>query len=226
MNKAKISEVFSSLQGEGIYVGLPQVFIRFFGCNLNCDYCDTKLKQFELYSPDKLSRLLGSFKNRHHSLCLTGGEPLLQIGFLEEFLKITRKKNTAIYLETNGTLFKELKQVIDKIDIIAMDLKLPSSNQGRAFWGSHEKFLKIAAKKDFFVKIVITKASKKEELEKAIGLLSGFNHKNKIRLALQPNSFELGNDLMRKILEFQNNALRYFRDVRIVPQVHKLLRIK
>lgn len=222
---AKISEIFTSLQGEGIYQGLPQVFVRFYGCNLNCDYCDTKLNHFEKYSALELYNLIASFKAPYHSLCLTGGEPLLQIDFLEEFLKFTRLRDIKVYLETNGVLFKELSRIIDDIDIVALDFKLPSANQGNQFWQAHEKFLKISAKKDFFVKIVVAKSTKNEEIEKAIDLLSGLNYKDKVRLVLQPNFFELDKPLMCKLSEFQSQCLERLKDVRIVPQMHKYLKI-
>jgi organic radical activating enzyme len=223
--KAKISEVFSSIQGEGVYQGIRQVFVRFYGCNLNCDYCDTKLTHFDKYSALELYNLLSSFKN-YHSACLTGGEPLLQTDFLEEFLKFIKLHNIAVYLETNGTLFKELTRIIDYIDIVAMDFKLPSSNQGRNFWESHRKFMQIAAKKDFLVKIVIAKNTKNEEIDKAIDLLSEFNYKDRIKLVLQPNYFELDRKLMDKVSGFQIQCLERVKDVRIVPQMHKLLKIK
>ncbi len=90
--KANISEVFSSWQGEGIYLGVRQIFIRFFGCNINCSYCGTELKNnFRNLSIDEL---LGDVKvlreefGDHHSVSLTGGEPLLHKDYLLKFLPL------------------------------------------------------------------------------------------------------------------------------------------
>jgi len=86
MRKAKIAEVFESFQGEGIYAGVKQVFVRFFGCNLACIFCDTPLKHFKEYSPNALKKEISRFSG-YHSLCFTGGEPLLQADFLKGFLE-------------------------------------------------------------------------------------------------------------------------------------------
>ncbi|MDD5613833.1 MAG: 7-carboxy-7-deazaguanine synthase QueE, partial [Candidatus Omnitrophica bacterium] len=78
--KAKISEIFYSVQGEGIYVGYPQIFIRFWGCNLkNCRYCDTQSKYFKEYGIQDLKIEIELIKKDCHSLSITGGEPLLQV---------------------------------------------------------------------------------------------------------------------------------------------------
>ena len=52
--EAKINEIFSSIQGEGPIVGYKQLFIRFCGCNLHCDYCDTEFQQGTCFSPQEL----------------------------------------------------------------------------------------------------------------------------------------------------------------------------
>jgi len=87
--KGKIAEVFSSVQGEGLYFGEDQIFVRFFGCNLKCKFCDTPLDRFTEYEP---AELLDELKLYHHddrrTVSFTGGEPLLQRYFLKESLRI------------------------------------------------------------------------------------------------------------------------------------------
>ena len=98
MNKVKIKEIFASIQGEGPYVGYKQLFIRFCNCNLKCNYCDTEFSSnsdFEEYCPNELAEKVNEFKDVH-SVSLTGGEPLLSVDFLKEFLPLVNKK---IYLE-------------------------------------------------------------------------------------------------------------------------------
>ena len=83
MIKGRISDVFESIQGEGPYVGERQIFVRLFGCNLNCKFCDTKLERFDEYTaPELLDRIL-EFRGNYHSISFTGGEPLLQKDFLK-----------------------------------------------------------------------------------------------------------------------------------------------
>ena len=106
---ANVVEVFSSIQGEGAYVGCRQIFVRFFSCNLECAYCDTprsidevrkcrvertagKGDFYELPNPldaKALSDIISSLETvsgLHHSMSLTGGEPLLQGRFFADWL--------------------------------------------------------------------------------------------------------------------------------------------
>ena len=107
--KARINEIFSSIQGEGPHVGYKQLFIRFCGCNLNCSYRDTEFVQGVEYMPAELFEKITSEYDlsTFHSISLTGGEPLASADFLTEFLQKINHK-TKIYLETNATLADEL----------------------------------------------------------------------------------------------------------------------
>ena len=89
--KTRITEVFSSIQGEGKLLGRRQIFIRFSGCNLGCNYCDTIKSRDPLYGEvifiDELfSRIKKLITPDFHSISLTGGEPLLHANFINEFL--------------------------------------------------------------------------------------------------------------------------------------------
>src|SRR5512140_798032 len=94
--KAPVSEIFASYQGEGIYTGQPQIFVRFVGCNLRCDYCDTPANQSldenqKYYSLETIISRIKTLSSQKISGCegsvpktvsLTGGEPLLYPHFL------------------------------------------------------------------------------------------------------------------------------------------------
>jgi len=222
--KGKIAEIFHSIQGEGIYTGLPQIFVRFYGCNLNCRFCDTTLSKFDKYSSLKLFEVISGFREKFHSVCFTGGEPLLQNGFLKEILILIKQKTIITHLETNGTLYDELGEIIDCIDIIAMDWKLPSSTGLDDFQRQHAEFLKTALKKKVFIKMVICSSTKTYDLERAVESIARFD-KN-IPLILQPNYFELGDTLTDKLKNYQQISLKYLRDVRIMPQIHKILKVR
>ena len=91
-NNAKIAEIFDSIQGEGSYIGYRQLFIRFCGCNLLCDYCDTEFKNGDLYSVETLLNEVKKYNlEAIHSVSLTGGEPLIHYEFLKEFLPELKK---------------------------------------------------------------------------------------------------------------------------------------
>ncbi len=188
MKKAKIAEIFKSIQGEGIYMGREQAFIRFFGCNLSCAFCDTPLEHFKEYDSRELREEVLKYKD-YHSLCLTGGEPLCQAEFIRDFLQELRSTRIKVYLETNGTLADELSQVLDFVDIIAMDFKLPSSAGCGSFLKQHEEFFKRASDKDIFVKMVICKDTRIEDVLEAGSLIAAM--KPDIAVILQPNCFDL-----------------------------------
>lgn len=220
MLKAKISEVFSSLQGEGIYQGEKQMFVRFFGCNLNCGFCDTEKYKFKEYSAEELFRKMEYLDKDSLVISFTGGEPLMQIDFLSEVIPLCRQHKKKIYLETNGTLSEALEKIIDLVDIVAMDFKLPSSTGGRAFWEEHQRFLRVSSKKEVFVKAVICKSTKEEDIIKSVEILKEFA--TDIPFVLQPNSFEKSDALTMKMLEYKKYCQRYLFDVRILPRYHEI----
>lgn len=222
--KGKVNEVFESIQGEGPYFGKKQVFVRFSGCNLGCKFCDTKTNSFNEYSPEDIFNKIKSFPGEYHSVSFTGGEPLLQKEFLKQVLKRTRKLGLKNYLETNGTLFKELQEVIEDIDIVAMDIKLPSSTGGAIFWDEHRKFLEIASGKEVFIKAVICHSTTEEDLMQALKTIKEINISE--ILVLQPNSEELGEVLMRKLKAFKDICIRENVATRIIPQMHKLMGVR
>lgn len=230
---AEVIDIFSSIQGEGIFLGARQIFIRFKRCNLSCVFCDEDLdRKAKRYTPLELMKEVKAIelnKGPHHSVSLTGGEPLLYAEFLKGFLKILKKnRNFKSYLETNGTLPYELSKIIDLVDIVAMDFKLPSSTGGKPYWSEHLEFLKIASKKKVFVKAVVTPDTKKEDIEKAIGLVKRM--KGGIPFVLQPATpLKFGDNDVSKdaLLGFLEVGLKNnIRNIRIMPQVHKMLGIK
>ena len=228
--QAEISEFFSSLQGEGPYLGVKQVFVRFGRCNMHCVYCDEvenmKEERFSTYSLEDLLTEIDKFekeKGEHHSVSLTGGDPLFYTPFLKNLLPKLKERGLTTYLETNGTFPNELKEVIRWCDIIAMDMKPPSTTGDRDFYKEHEEFLKIAIQKDVFVKVVITPNIKADEVERCVSIVKNINPK--IPFIFQPVSDALG--INQKALELIEKKLfqtakEYLLDVRVIPQMHKI----
>ena len=105
----KITEIFESIQGEGLNIGEKHLFIRLLGCNLKCKYCDTNILDDKKTVTLTKSALFDEIKHYSaNTISFTGGEPLLQSEFLKDFLsenkKSLRKKYTwkpmAVYLIT------------------------------------------------------------------------------------------------------------------------------
>lgn len=229
MEKAPVSEIFFSIQGEGIFLGAAQVFVRFSGCNLKkCLFCDedSPRKYFKSVKDIVLKVKKLSAGIKLHSVSLTGGEPLLYPHFLKELGCALKKDNFLVYLETNGTLPDNLKYIRNYIDIVAMDIKLPSSTGGDDFFDAHEKFLKFSLKKRVFVKVIITKETAGKCFKKAVDLVKRI--KREIPFVIQPATKTPLSDApgKEKIFLFQKYALRFLEDVRIISQLHKQIGVK
>lgn len=222
MTNTFIKEIFSSLQGEGTYIGFEQLFIRFSKCNLKCSYCDTDFtSELKEYTPQQLANEVAKYETIH-SISLTGGEPLLDSDFLKEFLPLVDKK---VYLETNGTLFNELEQVIDLVDIISMDIKLNSTSHNGDLFEKHKKFIDIVTKnnKEIFVKIVFDEKITNDEISKCIELVKN----NNIPIILQPKMdgevLNLSNEIINKVFV---KFIQQYKNTRLIPQVHKFLKVQ
>ncbi len=103
----KINEIFKSIQGEGTTLGIPTVFVRTTGCNLNCNFCDTNYSKKEGFkcTPEQLVKKVYEFKP--DNITLTGGEPLMQQEELADFISLLIRKNEKtlfVEVETNGTI--------------------------------------------------------------------------------------------------------------------------
>ncbi len=228
--KAKTVETFASIQGEGKYAGIKQVFVRFFECNMHCVWCDTPhsigdtTQKFDQWSIEELFYQIETLWKDCHSVSLTGGEPLMQVDVIKELLKKMRSVKMLSYLETNGTLPEALDKIIDEVDVIAMDLKLPSSTQCQSYWQEHEEFIKIAKKKDLFIKTVISSDTKQEDVEKSIEIVTKIDPN--ILFILQPNFFDMQNGVVKKCQEFHKLCVEQLADVRIIPQMHKMMKLR
>ena len=188
--RENIIEIFSSIQGEGKYVGCRQIFVRLEGCNLDCTYCDTENEigrhpvcmveeragTYELVPYENplsveqvaeiVARLVGDVP--HHSLSITGGEPLLHVPFIKE---LAAHIDLPIFLETNGTLDRALAECIDCISHISMDLKLPDVLSAPV-WDAHTRFLSVARVVDVYVKVVVAAETRAEYVERAARMVA------------------------------------------------------
>lgn len=231
--RARIVEIFSSLQGEGIRLGERQIFVRFGGCNLHCDYCDEPdtipMLSGKPWNPERIKTKISSLTRErpHQSVSWTGGEPLLHVSILKELMPWIRGLGLENYLETNGTLPDALRQVANLCDVISMDIKLPSAT-GREMWSSHLRFLRVAPEKSF-VKVVLTAASSASEWSQVIGLIKKV--RPQVPLILQPatwvpNSRGGGGRVEpispERSMVFLSQTREILKDVRLIPQWHPI----
>lgn len=228
--QTEISEIFSSIQGEGPYLGVRQIFTRFGRCNMHCVYCDELGKMEEgrfdvrsmesvLADIDRLEKTDGP----HHSVSLTGGEPLFYPAFLETLLPKLKERGFKTYLETNGTLPAMLERVIRFTDIVAMDWKPATSTGDRAFEAAHEAFLRLALQKEVFVKVVITPSTAAEEVTAAVRVVAAVSPRTPFIFQPVTEAFGVSVEAL-KLIEARlfPEAQQHLSDVRVIPQMHKI----
>ena len=230
MLKARISEIFESIQGEGILVGVRQLFIRFSDCNLSCIYCDTVtnldhcvdyISNKILTNPisiDYVQSLIDKCGNIH-SICFTGGEPLLYADFIRSL-----RKTKKFYLETNMTLPNQAKK-LKFVDYVAGDLKIRESGNPNyeTILENTIKSFKIrrnTRRRITFCKIVLPSKFNADEILNSAELIKNYV----CCFVLQP-VFGVKIDEIDEILKLQKRMLD-IKDTRLIPQVHKYLGIK
>ena len=233
-----IYEIFASIQGEGLYLGHRHTFVRFAGCNLTCAYCDTPESREPKPDRCRVEKVAQSRRFDHipnplavdqiasfcrdlssETVAVTGGEPLLQADFLALLIRTLRHEGFRTYLETNGTLHDALPSLVDCTDVIAMDVKLPSATGESEKWDAHARFLETASRTEVFVKAVVTCDTPEAEIVRCADMIAGVDEQ--VPLVIQPVSEPaVPGDLL---IRLQQAASKRLRDVRVIPQCHKLL---
>ncbi|MFA5515524.1 MAG: 7-carboxy-7-deazaguanine synthase QueE [Desulfuromonadales bacterium] len=244
--EAQLIEVFSSIQGEGLLVGCRQIFVRLAGCNLACDYCDTPFApqpncrvedapgsgEFRsLPNPVPLEILYNilfrwreTLPGVHHSISLTGGEPLCQASILAEWLPALREI-LPTHLETNGTLPDALAPLLPHLDHISMDFKLASQTGEPTPWDAHRAFLALARERDCQVKIVVGEETSAEEIEAAARLLREVAPATPLIMQAVTRDGAIGVS-GRTLLGLQTLAAKIHPPTRVIPQTHRFLGVQ
>jgi len=198
----KISEIFPSIQGEGLRQGEPTLFVRLAGCNLKCDFCDTKYA-WTSGQEMAVSRVMERVRKIHHIfpakwVSLTGGEPLLQK--VEVLVRRVKNEGFKIQVETNATIYRPM----------AVDWYTISPKPPKYLYQPEYR------KKAKEVKIVVTRGLELRVLQKLRQELPV-----KIPLLLQPQSnrkwsLDQAMKLLKQALEADLN------NIRLSVQIHKI----
>lgn len=253
---ATLNEIFSSIQGEGPFVGIRQIFLRFYGCHRRCVYCDspetvtawqpagyrpascrverTPGRRDFVDVPNPLAietaidwiHMFERTGGPHHSVALTGGEPLLHADYLCELLPRIEHLGLKTYLETAGDLYTQLEVLLPWLDIAAMDIKLPSVTKNEAAWGSHRKFLArcVENEVEVFAKAVVSAETDTADLEAACAVIRDIAPETIFILQpMTPFGEARCPPTAAQLLDWQAFCLGRLPHVRVIPQTHKIM---
>jgi len=183
----RICEIFLSIQGEGIYTGIPSVFVRVAGCNLNCPWCDSAYANNPAEGSEMTVEEVADSTKRYEveHVVITGGEPMIYANEIQLLCEDLNKSGKKVTIETNSTLFPEgIFQSEKNVDCNPHLLSLsPKLYQG---WDDKiiKKFLALNCKKQ--IKIVVDSI---EEAIDALNRLKGFEIE-KENIFLMPNAIK------------------------------------
>jgi 7-carboxy-7-deazaguanine synthase len=242
MLKGYIDEVFVSVQGEGPLVGTPMLFIRLAGCSQACDHCDTlhartQVSQFTFYGfateviPNPIAagdlsvRAFPLLKNLPF-LAITGGEPLEQPGFLSLLLTRLVESGKRVLLETNGFHLQELSEILPRLSVVAVDIKLPSFSGHAYDAGAVAAFLRKASGITCYAKVVVGPDTPEEEVADAARIVADV--KRDLPFIIQPR-FDEGLPPPAEAQRLVEIAIRLnttLSDIRVIPQTHRLLGLR
>ncbi len=209
-NTLSVNEIYRTVQGEGLLVGTPSVFIRLQGCNLRCPWCDQPsaldFKESDLLELEDILDKVTDLGPKH--AVITGGEPFAHTN-LYLLVKGLLEKGFSVQIETNGTLWN------DKIEAFTKDIHITCSPKAVAGFFVHPKILMYSKELKFVVD---------EELNISILLrreFLPFLKEGKVVLQPESNRKDMFEKAYRIMMELTERGLQ----VRIIPQVHKFLGI-
>ena len=202
----RISEIFTSLQGEGLHMGLPCFFIRLAGCNLNCSYCDTR---YARSGGKDIAETVLMDEWRQSGIPLvqiTGGEPLMQPDvycLMDRLLDAGAR----VILETNGSM--SIDRVPSQV-VKVVDIKTPGSGMEGSWNSSNMRYLSGYDQ----IKFVITS---REDYLWACGKMERYNLAAQVNVLISP-AWGMVNP--RSVAEWM---LKDRLEARFQLQLHKLL---
>ena len=231
----RIFEIFTSVEGEGIFYGTKTLFVRLAGCPFTCFYCDTKdslpMDSGTEYSIEDACKLIDKnlFQNTF-KVNFTGGDPLVQFEAVAEMAKHIQTKNIPTYLESSCFDSTKFKHVLPFIDIVKIEFKTKESEfvDEKHYSNLIDNAIEclkssIDAKKKTYIKIVVsskTLPSHIKELTERI--FSNVSSNNISGFIIQP-TYGISEPSLQLLLEFYDVVYPFFKEVRVIPQLHKLI---
>lgn len=237
-NRVQLSEIFTSIEGEGILVGTKTLFIRMAGCHLGCIWCDTgyalPFNSGKEYTVDQVKDMISNeLQPNTYKANFTGGEPLLQHHAVAELAKFIKGKGLKTYLESACFDSHRFEKVLPFMDICKIEFKMSDSkavdsdHHDRLLFNERQCLdLSIECSKITYIKVVVAASSSIGEFRKLLqDVFTRIETRDLAGFIIQPSS-AMEEPSLEKLLNFYDAAYPLYHNVRIIPQLHKLIGVR
>lgn len=231
----RLFEIFTSVEGEGILFGTKTLFIRLAGCPFACFYCDTKeslpFDSGREYSIEEACKLIDSnLKNQTFKVNFTGGDPLIQYDAVAELARYVQSKKILTYLESSCFDSDKFNHVLPFIDIVKIEFKTKDSDF--VDLQHYDRLLKnamqclkssISAKKTTYIKVVVSSKTRTEDFGFLVDEIFDVVSKEDIDGFIIQPTFGIAEPSLDLLLELYDIVYPHYINVKVVPQLHKLI---
>ena len=232
-NTIQLSEIFTSIEGEGILFGTKTLFVRMAGCHLKCRWCDTShaLPMFSgnSYPVDYVKKLIADYLQPNtYKVNFTGGEPLVQYEAVIDLAKFVRERGLRTYLESacyDSERFAKLLPYIDicKVEFKMSDSKVIDMNHYDNLLQNEIRCLRTSVRnrKVTYIKIVVTNSTNSKEFAELVETIFRQVSTAEINgFVIQPSD-RIDEPTTERLLKLYDIVCPRYREVRIIPQLHK-----
>jgi 7-carboxy-7-deazaguanine synthase len=231
----KLSEIFTSIEGEGILFGTKTMFVRLAGCPFNCYWCDTPyalpMDSGIEYSIDEVKKIISNnLQPNTYKINFTGGEPLVQYEAVIELAKFVRQKGLRVYLESScydaGRFAKVLPYMdICKVELKLRDSKIVSEKQYNNLLKNEQECLRMAVNngKTTYIKVVVTNSSNLEEFKDIVAEVFKIAKPSELAGFIIQPSYRIDEPTLDVLFGFYDTVYPMYDQVRVVPQLHKVI---
>lgn len=233
--KVRLFEIFTSIEGEGVLYGTKTLFVRLAGCPFTCFYCDTKeslpLDSGNEYELDEARKLIDKhLEDKTYKVNFTGGDPLIQHEAVKELAKHVQSKGIPTYLESSCFDSKKFANVLANIDFIKIEFKTPESefvdegHYSRLLENALECLkLTIDAKKPTYIKIVVSARTQTRSFHELVEKIFKVAKPEDLKGFIIQPTYGIAEPNLQQLFSFYDIVYPYYSEVRVIPQLHKLI---